>query len=70
MELRSTKALYLATEIIVLSAVTIFENKVTIKNKIRVMEQVHDCGGIGHAQEPNRLISLPVEVLIPGVQRR
>ena len=59
-----------AAEVVLAAVVPVSEMVVAVENEVEVMEKVENRRCIGHGHEAHRLISLSIEMLMPGIERR
>src|SRR5262245_20171324 len=65
-----SRHLHIAVEKILLAVVAVRERVYAMENENDVLKQVQNGRGIGHGQQSDRPVSLTVEMLIAGVERR
>src|SRR5262252_1925986 len=65
-----SRHLHIAVEKILLAVIAVRERVVALENEIDVVKKVQNGRGIGHGQQSDRPVSLAIEMLIAGVERR
>src|SRR5439155_12352154 len=59
-----------AAEKVFLAGIPVGERIITFEDEVDVVKEIKNSRRIGHGQEPHRFVSLAIEVLIPGIERR